>query len=551
MGRLYNSTRVDPGRDHGGPAQPVDALSIRDERELVSMCVALGATSIAGWSTAEVSLAERAGPPPPNPATDAVRAAIAGGADPLGDWLTGARSPARRRIRGATYTPPEMVEAMLAWARARTRPVRVVDPGTGSARFLLAAATAFPDAELVGVELDPVAAAVARANLAARGLAGRARVLVADFRHVALGEVDGPTLFLGNPPYVRHHQLDRSDKEWLKAGATRRGLSVSGRAGLHVHFFLATLDHARPGDLGLYVTASEWLDVDYGKLVRELLHGPLGLDSLFVLDPTALPFADAQTTAAIAGFRVGEGPPTVDVERITRATELGGSPSRHRIPRERLSASRWSALTRPERTRPAGYVELGELCRVHRGQVTGSNRTWVVERDHALPESLLLPVVSRAMELFAAGDALTDAGPLRRLIALPADLDQLDPPARAAVDRFLERARAAGVADGYIASHRKVWWSIPLRPPAPILATYMARRPPAFVRNLCSARHINIAHGLYPRAPLPEPALDALARYLRTGVATGEGRTYAGGLTKFEPREMERLLVPGPELLLG
>jgi hypothetical protein len=28
-----------------------------------------------------------------------------------------------------------------------------------------------------------------------------------------------------------------------------------------------------------------------------------------------------------------------------------------------------------------------------------------------------------------------------------------------------------------------------------------------------------------------------------------DGRTYAGGLTKFEPREMERLLVPRPELL--
>jgi hypothetical protein len=27
-----------------------------------------------------------------------------------------------------------------------------------------------------------------------------------------------------------------------------------------------------------------------------------------------------------------------------------------------------------------------------------------------------------------------------------------------------------------------------------------------------------------------------------------DGRTYAGGLTKFEPREMERLLVPTPEL---
>jgi adenine-specific DNA-methyltransferase len=32
-------------------------------------------------------------------------------------------------------------------------------------------------------------------------------------------------------------------------------------------------------------------------------------------------------------------------------------------------------------------------------------------------------------------------------------------------------------------------------------------------------------------------------------VSTNDGRTYAGGLTKFEPREMERLLVPHPDFL--
>jgi hypothetical protein len=90
-----------------------------------------------------------------------------------------------------------------------------------------------------------------------------------------------------------------------------------------------------------------------------------------------------------------------------------------------------------------------------------------------------------------------------------------------------------------------------LRAPAPILATYMARRPPAFVRNLAGARHVNIAHGLYPREPLPPAALDGLAAYLRRSVTRGQGRTYAGGLTKFEPGEMERLPVPDPGLLPG
>ena len=72
--------------------------------------------------------------------------------------------------------------------------------------------------------------------------------------------------------------------------------------------------------------------------------------------------------------------------------------------------------------------------------------------------------------------------------------------------------------------------------PAPILATYMARRPPVFVRNLGDARHINIAHGIYPRERLSLKALDRLAAALRETATTAHGRTYAGGLTKFEPR---------------
>src|SRR5207244_11429585 len=85
--------------------------------------------------------------------------------------------------------------------------------------------------------------------------------------------------------------------------------------------------------------------------------------------------------------------------------------------------------------------------------------------------------------------------------------------------------------------------------PGPSLAAYMARRPPAFVRNLAGARHVNIAHGLYPREPLPSAALDGLAAYLRRSVTPAQGRTYSGGLTKFEPGEMERLPVPTPALL--
>jgi hypothetical protein len=72
----------------------------------------------------------------------------------------------------------------------------------------------------------------------------------------------------------------------------------------------------------------------------------------------------------------------------------------------------------------------------------------------------------------------------------------------------------------------------------------MARRPPQFTLNTCEARHINIAHGLYPRENLAAGILRQLVAWLNQNISTGSGRTYAGGLTKFEPKEIERLRIP-------
>jgi hypothetical protein len=72
----------------------------------------------------------------------------------------------------------------------------------------------------------------------------------------------------------------------------------------------------------------------------------------------------------------------------------------------------------------------------------------------------------------------------------------------------------------------------------------MARRPPVFTYNSAGARHLNIAHGLYPREAMTKAQLLALVDHLSTHVSVADGRTYAGGLTKFEPKEMERLRVP-------
>jgi hypothetical protein len=64
--------------------------------------------------------------------------------------------------------------------------------------------------------------------------------------------------------------------------------------------------------------------------------------------------------------------------------------------------------------------------------------------------------------------------------------------------------------------------------------------------QLYSTRRLKEAAGA-----LSEAVLRGLVEHLSVSTSAADGRTYAGGLTKFEPREMERLLVPPPELLTG
>lgn len=515
---------------------------------LLGAAVALGAERVPGLSPAEQSLGrEVQAVPPPAPELRRLTSLIRDGQDPLGDAFCIMRTAADRRVDGATYTPPAIIAAMVGWASNGPIPVRTIDPGAGSGRFTVAAGLAFPEAQLVAVELDPLAAMLCRANIAVHGMESRAQVMVEDYRDFIPGPpIDGPSLYIGNPPYVRHHQIAPEWKRWLTATARGRGLDASQLAGLHVYFFLATAQHASPGDRGVFITASEWLDVNYGALVRDLALDGLGGQAIHLIEPTAKPFEDADTTGAIMCFEVGSQPPTIRLRRAKSAADLGNLTGGQPIRRERLTeARRWTPLTRATRKIPDGHIELGELCRVHRGAVTGANRVFVIDAEsNELPPEVMFATVTRARELFTAGAVLHATASLRQVVDIPPDLDHFEPDARKLVDRFLRRAKRLGVHEGYVARHRPAWWSVGLRTPAPILATYMARKAPAIVRNMADARHINIAHGLYPREPMGNNALDRLAKALQDSITVGEGRTYAGGLTKFEPREMERLMVP-------
>ena len=92
-----------------------------------------------------------------------------------------------------------VIEAVLARRPDRWQAYRILDLGTGSGCLLLALLSEFPNSRGIGVDVAPGAAAAARHNAEALGLADRARFVAGDWGAALAGSFD---LVVANPPYI-------------------------------------------------------------------------------------------------------------------------------------------------------------------------------------------------------------------------------------------------------------------------------------------------------------------------------------------------------------
>ncbi len=490
------------------------------------------------------------------PATDgATRDIIAHliqeGNDPFGTLFCKLRPAADRRAQGAYFTPPALVAPMVDWALAQ-QVGRLIDAGCGSGRFAAAVVRRDPNIALIAVDVDPTATLLTRAVLSVLR-ARRAHVIQADYTSMTLPIFKDRTAFIGNPPYVRHHDLTPEAKRRVTEIGRRLGQSVSGLSGLHAHFYVATMTMAQAGDVGCFVTSAEWLDTGYGSAVRALLVNGLGGQSLHLLDPAVAAFDDAQTTAVIACFQVGASQELLRVRKVKALSELQNLALGLPIHRATLAAhERWSKLLesaiedRPE----SGTVSLGSIARVHRGLVTGANSYFLMTRARSRQlglEGWCHPAITDAREILDAGGVVRDTPERLVLLDIPKDVDRKAYPD---LDRYLRWGESnfggqTPISERYVTTHRRPWWWLGGQDPPPIIASYMARRPPAFALNIDGLALVNIGHGIYPKQPMSTLELARLCNLLNgsSNSFVGAGRTYQGGLEKFEPREMEALRI--------
>ena len=493
--------------------------------------------------------------------------------------LDSVKSQAERNRLGQFATPTSLAVQILECAKSLLPPrckVRFLDPALGTGAFYSALLKVFTSgrvASALGYEIDRHYGEEAARLWRHTGLTVR----IADFTEAAPppNQDEKPNLIVCNPPYVRHHHLSSACKRRLQQRTLEvSGAALNGLAGLYCHFLCLSHAWLAPKGIGGWLIPSEFMDVNYGRALKQYLLERVTLLRIHRFDPNEVQFGDALVSSAVVWLRHEPPSPGHRIE-FTYGGSLSHPKAVSHVSADALQQeSKWSRfpLAR-ERTAAARMGPmLSDLFAIKRGLATGANGFFILSaekaRANAIPREFLTPILPSPRHLpvdrvqgDAAGRPVIDQPLFLLSCDLPEEKVKLRFPA---LWRYLERGRAEGVEKGYICRHRSPWYTQEERPPAPFLCTYMGRQgkrgsPFRFILNQSKATAANVYLLLYPRPALrkalaEDPELaeriwQALQR-IPAEALTGEGRVYGGGLHKMEPNELAKAPAHGVFALL-
>jgi adenine-specific DNA-methyltransferase len=485
--------------------------------------------------------------------------------------LDAQKTPLERNQLGQFATPTALAREVAGFALRQlpaTTPIRFLDPAIGTGSFYSAARQEVPAdrwAWAQGVEIDPHYGQPAQQLWQGTTL----QLTLGDFTTLPAPtrEEDKATLLLSNPPYVRHHHLKAAEKTRLRASAEAIiGAAPQGTTGLYAYFLYLCHAWLAEGGIGAWLIPSEFMDVNYGRLMRQYLLEQVSVIRIHRYSPEDLQFDDALVSSAVVVLRKQVPTPDHTIE-FSYGGSLSAPHSINTISVARLvQQNKWNIIFRdaaPAIVDPA-IAKLSDFFAVKRGLATGCNEFFIMSPEQAeargIPAQFLTPILPTARYLDT--DEVPADRPLDYLLTCARPVQELAEQYHQFV-QYIQEGIVQGIDKRHLCSHRTPWYSQEDRPPTPFLCTYMGRgvgnSPFRFILNHAQATASNAYLLLYPKPVLQayiEQHPNALRRIwqilraITPQAMIDEGRVYGGGLHKVEPKELASVPVPALARLL-
>lgn len=150
-------------------------------------------------------------------------------------------------------------EALRHLASQKTKPLRILDIGTGSGCILLSLLAEFPHATGVGLDISAGAVEKSTENARLNGLEDRASFFVSDSFSV-LKDQEQFDLIVSNPPYIPSEDIEELSEE-VRLHDPRRALD-GGKDGLDFYRLIAE-------QAGQHLSPQGWVILEFGQNQHE------------------------------------------------------------------------------------------------------------------------------------------------------------------------------------------------------------------------------------------------------------------------------------------
>jgi hypothetical protein len=238
--------------------------------------------------------------------------------------------------------------------------IRFFDPGIGTGSFYSALRAVAPEERIEsaqGFEIDPHYGNPAQTLWQDTPLVIHAE----DFTR-ATPEGKGANPLICNPPYVRHHHLDGSQKATLQQRTEEAcGVKINGLSGLYCYFMGLSHPFMAKDGIAAWLIPSEFMGVNYGRMLKRYLLEKVTLLQIHRYDPQDVQFDDALVSSAVVWIK--NTPPTAD---HTVLFSYGGTLAKPAISREvaateLLNEPKWTSYPQANKASQRAGISLEQF----------------------------------------------------------------------------------------------------------------------------------------------------------------------------------------------